>query len=141
MQVANNFKIVLASSLLLTLVSCGNDKSSSHKAPAESIDPIVQSYDWKILNGRGFPARSLVEVNGEPVLDECHDKQIYSINRRSSPQSLTLMNWNSPQGMTVAEVKIFDRGHDCDQVTPVVNETVRMEINKSGAVAEVILSI
>jgi hypothetical protein len=147
MIIAKNLKVVMASAMLLSLVSCGNDHKS-HSAPQKQEDQIVQSFDWKILNGRGFPAKAMVEltVNGdtETLINECHGKQIHSINRASKPESLVVSNYVNPNGAETVNVKVFDLGADCQmESSPAVHsdDTVRLETNKSGAVAEVIVNI
>lgn len=147
MSIAKNLKVVVASSLLITLVSCGNDSKKSKPAMEPSRDQIVQSYDWKILNGRGFGAKALVEItlNGEvhTVINECHHKNIHKIDKSSMPHSLVLMNFENPNGATTADIKVFDLGPECNvaPTLPDVAETVNLNINKSGAIAEVLIEI
>lgn len=136
MSISKNVKIALASSLLVTLVSCGGDKGSK-SAPEVNTNPVVQSYNWKLLNGRGFPEKAYVEINNVPVINECNHKNILKIDRSSNPESLMIPAWDAPNG-EFAKVVV----DDCTNMgVSTLTESVRMDINKSGAVAEVTLSI
>ena len=85
-------KKILPAIVLLTLVSCGENKKNSSR---NEINPICtencsNTMDWKIsLPGRSFPVKSRVVINDAVVLDECLHKQKYAIDRQSSPESLT----------------------------------------------------
>lgn len=146
MSIAKNLKVAIASSLLITLVSCGGNDSKK-RAPENSVNPFAQSYDWKISNGRGFGERALVELslNGEvhTVINECHTKGIYKIDRSALPHTISMMNFVNPQGAETADIKVFDLGANCDiaPVHPDVSQTVRLNVNKDGAVAEVSIEI
>ena len=133
---------VTAGALLLTLVSCGgNDSSSSKRSPA--IDPLVTSADWKIvLEGRSFPAKSMISVNDEVVVNECADKQSYFINRESQPETLPMPNYKVPMAATV-KVEVTDLG-DCsgtNESSFVPASDVNYEMTKDGAHAEVIVRL
>lgn len=136
MSLSKNVKIALASSLLVTLVSCGGDESSK-SVPETNLNTVVQSYNWKLLNGRGFPEKAYVEINNVPVLNECNHKNILMIDRMSAPESLSIPSWDAPTG-EFAKVVV----DDCTNMgVSTLTESVRVDINKSGAVAEVTLSI
>jgi hypothetical protein len=136
MSISKNVKVALASTLLVTLVSCGGDKKSK-SSPETNFNPVVQSYNWKLLNGRGFPEKAYVEINDVPVLNECNHKNILKIDRSSKPEMLAIPAWDAPKG-EFAKVVI----DDCSNMgVSTLIESVRMDINKSGAVAEVTLSI
>lgn len=135
MSLSKNVKIALASSLLVTLVSCGGDNKSK-SAPEVNTNTVVQSYNWKLMNGRGFPAMAYVEVDNVPVVNECNAKNINMIDRTSSPESVSFRG-EAPMG-DFAKVVI----DDCSNMgVSTLSETVRVEVSKSGTVANVILSI
>ncbi len=130
----------LSLGLLFTLASCGGDSNgSSSRKPA--IDQLVTSADWKILlEGRSFPNKAMVAVNGEVVVNECADKQTYFINRESNPQVLPMANYLVPTGTTV-KVAVTDMGDDCssdgDDSDFVPAADMDFEMTKDGAHAEV----
>lgn len=136
-------KIVLASSMLLTLVSCGNDSKSKSGAPAPQVDSIVQSYDWKIINSNGFPAEKLmVELsfagNTETLVNECQpSKSDAVIERTSVPNKIVLTDYLVPTGAETVSVKIMN----CEKEEAVLEKTVGFELNKSGTVGEVIVNL
>ena len=137
MSLSKNVKIALASSLLVTLVSCGGDNKSK-SAPEMNTNTVVQSYNWKLMNGRGFPVAgtAYVEIDNVPVVNECNAKNINMIDRSSAPESVSFRG-EAPTG-EFSKVMI----DDCTNmgVSP-LTETVRVEVSKSGSVANVTLSI
>ena len=138
MLISKSFKVVLASSMLLTLVSCGEDNKKSRPAP--EVNQVVTGYTYKILNSAGFPAqgKALVEVgslgNTEVIVNECNDKQMNHIDRTSTPESLSF-NGDAPQGDSFT-VKVLD----CETMQG-SEKTVGFTVNKSGATAEVVISL
>jgi hypothetical protein len=146
MSFRTNVKFIIASSLLLTLASCGNDhKSSSRKGEVNPICADVDcmsSVNWKILlHGRSFPDKSRIDINGTTVYNKCVAKQKYEINRQAEPQELYLENFYVP---TRGELKIniVDLG-DCSSETPFLSDdNVNFEINKTaGGVNEVLINL
>jgi len=132
----------LSAGLLFTLVSCGeNSSSSSKRGPA--VDTLVTSADWKIiLEGRSFPSKAMIAVNDEVVVNECADKQNYFINRESSPETLPMPNYKVPQTATV-KVEVTDMG-DCsgtNESSFVPASDVNYEMTKDGAHAEVVVRL
>ncbi len=136
MSVAKNVKIIVSASLLLTLVSCGNDKKSSPSIQP-SQEPLVTSYDWKVVNGRGFPEKAMVEVNNEVLINECHGKQVNRIDRSVLPHVLTVTDMESAPASESVNVKVFE----CDTDVVVSDDTVGFELNKNGVLGEVVIRI
>ena len=140
MTFTQSFQIVLASSLLLTVVSCGNDNKKSRPS-AQAEENAITSYSWKIVNTEGFPAKgtALVEVgtigNTEVIVNECNDKNINTIDRDATPQTLSF-GGDAPMGETVS-VKIFD----CHTMEKKADKTVGFSMNKSGSVGEIVISL
>lgn len=134
-----SFQIVLASSLLLTLASCGNDSKKS--ASAQREENPVTSYSWKLVNSKGFPAhgKAMVEVgtigNTEVIVNECNDKNANHIDRTTTPESLSFAG-DAPAGETVT-VKIFD----CHTMDMKMDATVGFTMKKTGTVGEVVISL
>lgn len=138
--------IIIAGSLLLTLVSCGKDdkKSKSHAEinPVCSEIDCLSSINWRIqLEGRSFPYRSRVDVNGTTVLNECMSKQKYAIDRTSNPEVLYLDNFYVPRRGEL-KIDIIDLGSDCDSAyTFISNDKVDFEVNKTGGFSEIVISL
>lgn len=141
-----SFKILALAGLTLTLVSCGNDSKSSKST--QEINPVCDSIEclsnitWKInLQGQDFPRKSRVEINAVSVLDECMGKQQYSIDRDSTPQSLTLENYTVPRAGEV-KIHIVDQGWDCsEEQTFIKNDNVTFEVDKGVAGNRVIINL
>lgn len=146
MSTTKHLNALIAGSLLLTLVSCGKDDSKS-KTRAE-VNPIcseidcLSSVNWKIqLEGRSFPYKSRVDINGTTVLNECVSKQKYSIDRTSNPEALYLDNYYVPKRGDV-KIDIIDLGSDCDsESTFISNDKVDFEVSKTSGFAEIIISL
>jgi 1-aminocyclopropane-1-carboxylate deaminase/D-cysteine desulfhydrase-like pyridoxal-dependent ACC family enzyme len=102
MSFLKNLKILAASSSLLALVSCGGDHSSkSHSAPQReavcSTADCAAAMKWKILlQGRSFPHKATVQINGTDLLNECLGKQKYFIDRSTDPQSISMESYATP---------------------------------------------
>ena len=145
MSIQNKLSMVLASALLLTLVSCGdNDKKSQVSKQADPICEDVNclsSVTWKIaLQGKNFPDKSRVDINGSTVLNECVSKQRYMIDRDTNPQSLTLENFEVPKRGDL-KIHVVDLGH-CDSESKFIeDENVNFELVKSGEVSEVLINL
>lgn len=127
----------LSAGLLFTLVSCGDNSSSSSKR-GPSVDTLVTSADWKILlEGRSFPAKSMISVNDEIVVNECADKQSYFINRETTPETLAMPGYKVPQAVTV-KIAVEDCTSGSVALEPAEYE---YEMTKNGAHAEVIVRL
>lgn len=140
---SKNFSLLMAGSLLLTLVSCGNHKSSS--SPQKEVNAVCAEVDcmsavnWKILlQGRSFPQQSRVDINGTTVLNECVAKQKYSIDRSVDPEELYLENFFVPKR---GELKIHVS--DCETGAEVIaNDNVNFEVTKgAGDVTELLINL
>lgn len=138
---------MMASTLLLSLVSCGNKKSNS-KTSGSVVNTVcdnincMSSIDWKIfLQGQVFPKKSRLEINGETVLDECLSKQQYRIDRESAPQSITLGGFIVPKQGQV-RLRIVDQGWDCsDERTFIQKENVPFEVVKTITGREIVINL
>lgn len=142
---SKNLSLLVAGSLLLTLASCGNDsKSKSHR----SLNPIcaeidcLSSVNWKIqLQGRSFPQKSRVDINGTTVLNECVSKQRYFIDRHSSPEALYLENYIVPKRGAL-KIDVVDMGYDCEsESTFISNDKVDFEVNKTSGQTEILINL
>lgn len=114
-----NTMAILSLSTLLLAVACGGNDSSSSK-PQRRIESnnacdklaCLTSVDWNIkLLGQNFPERTKLVINDETVLDECWDKQQYSVSRDTAPMSIRLDSYKVPTGPI--NIKIIDRNWDC----------------------------
>lgn len=136
--------VVTSTALLLSIVSCG-DTSSGSKSRKPSVDQLITSADWKIvLEGRSFPTKAMVSVNGEVVVNECNDKQSYFINREANPQVLPMANYLVPTAATV-KIEVTDLGEDCgsdmDDSSFLPATDKDYELTKTGAHAEVLVRL
>lgn len=146
MSMSKNLNFLVVSSLLLTFVSCGNKDDKSKSTP--SVDAVcaevdcLSSINWKILlQGRSFPEKSRVDVNGTTVLNECVSKQKYSINRSAEPQSLTLENFYVPKRGDV-KISVVDLGSGCDSESYFIsNDNVDFEVSKDNDVSEIVINL
>lgn len=141
---SKKLNLLVAGSLLLTLVSCGNHKSSSKGEinPVTEIDGM-SSVNWKILlQGRNFPDKSRVDINGTTVLNECVSKQKYAIDRTAEPEELYLENFYVPKRGEV-KINIVDLGSDCSSETSFLsNDNVTFEVTKgAGDVSELLINL
>lgn len=144
MSARKNLNLLIAGSLLLTLVSCG-EKSSSHKKQAETCgDGIscLSSINWKIqLQGKSFPDKARVDINGTTVLNECVSKQKYSIDRSAEPQNLYLENFYVPKRGEL-KINVIDLGHDCaSESTLISDDNVEFEVTKATDVSEILINL
>jgi hypothetical protein len=144
MSTRRNLNLLLAGSLLLTLASCGNDKKSR---PQKQINPVcaemncLSSVNWKmLLQGRAFPDKTRIDINGTTVLNECVSKQKYAINRYAQPQSFYLENYYVPKRGDL-KIDVIDLGH-CDSETTFINdEKVHFEVVKEGDNTEIVINL
>jgi len=132
---------ILVGGLLLTLASCGGNKSSDKKAQSNPICIGVEclsSVNWRIqLPGKSFPNKTRIDVEGTTVLNECVSKQKYYIDRYSNPQMIYLDNYYAPTTDTV-KIDVYDLGH-CDSETKIISDSLNYEINKRDQ--EIIISL
>lgn len=144
MSTRKNLNLVIAGSLLLTLVSCGNDSSSSRKQAEECGDGIscLSSVNWKIqLQGKAFPDKARVDINGTTVLNECVSKQKYSIDRAAEPQNLLLENFYVPKRGEL-KINVVDLGNNCDaESTLISDDNVEFEVTKTSGVSEILINL
>jgi hypothetical protein len=144
MSTSKNLKVLLAGSLLLTLVSCGNDHNSKSHAKAPSCGDVdcLSSVNWKIvLQGRSFPDKSRVDINGSTVLNECVSKQKYAIDRTAEPEQLYLENYLVPKRGDL-KIDVIDMGHDCaSESTFISNDKVDFEVSKTAGQTEILISL
>lgn len=144
-----SLKIATLATLLALGTACGDKNSSSsanvrkpqQNAVCEGID-CLNSITWKlVLQGNVFPEKTRVEINDNTVLDECHSKQQYSIDRASAPQSLTLENYVVPRRGHV-KIHIVDQGHDCtSEHTFYSKKDVDFEVVKSALGQQVLINL
>ncbi len=118
MSKKNTMAIFSMFTLLLAVACGGNDSSSS--SPKKRIESntvcdklaCLSSVDWNLkLLGQSFPERTKLVINDETVLDECWDKQQYSVSRDTAPMSIRLDSYKVPTGPI--NIKIIDRNWDC----------------------------
>lgn len=144
MSARKNLNLLIAGSLLLTLVSCGNDNSSSRKQAETCGDEIscLSSVNWKIqLQGKSFPDKARVDINGTTVLNECVSKQKYSIDRYAEPQNLMLENFYVPKRGEL-KINVIDLGSDChSESTLISDDNVEFELTKSTGVSEILINL
>ena len=140
MRTRNYLSLVLAGSLLFTLVSCGNDNKSSKASP--QIEPLMDdSANWKILlQGRSFPDNSRVDINGVTVINECKTKQKYSIDRTTEPQSILLENYFVPKEGEV-KINVADLGNCDSSTTFISNDNVDFDMVKGATALEVHINL
>lgn len=133
--------------MTLLLVSCGGkDGSSSNKVKKKELNPICQglsclnSINWKIaLQGKSFPDKTRVDINGITVLDECSPKQKYSIDRNVSPQLLFLDQYLIPKKGDL-KIDIIDMGYYCNTESVFLsNDKIDFEITKNSDENEVLI--
>lgn len=146
MSIRKNLQLLVASSLLLTLVSCGSDNggSSSKKQTPKGCSEIdcLSSINWKIvLQGRSFPDKSRVDINGTTVLNECVSKQKYVIDRQAEPQHLYLDNFYVPKRGQL-KIDVLDLGSDCSYESSFIsNDKVDFEVTKSAGLSEILINL
>ena len=145
MNIKKTISMTLASALLLTLVSCGEKSNKSHVS--KQADPICEdvnclsSVNWKIiLNGKVFPDKSRVDINGTTVLNECVSKQKFMIDRDSVPQTLALDNYIVPKRGDV-KIHVIDLGHCDSESTFLADDNVNFDLVKSGEISEVVIHL
>lgn len=145
MKVGKKMSAIVASSLLLTLVSCGGDSSSSNKRKeANTVCEDLSCYsslNWKIaLQGRVFPDKTRIDINGTTVLNECVSKQKYMIDRDAVPQYLYLENYTVPKRGDL-KIKVLDLGH-CDSASTFIEDNnVNFEMVKHGLGREIQINL
>ncbi|WPU63480.1 hypothetical protein [Peredibacter starrii] len=145
MDIRKTISMALASALLLTLVSCGEKDNKSHVS--KQANPICEdvnclsSVNWKIiLNGKVFPDKSRVDINGTTVLNECVSKQKFMIDRDSVPQTLSLDNYIVPKRGDV-KIHVIDLGHCDSESTFIKDDNVNFDLVKGGETNEVVIHL
>lgn len=145
MDIRKKISVVLASGLLFTLASCGGNSKSSRVST--QVDPVCEdvsclsSVNWKIiLNGKVFPDKSRVDINGTTVLNECVSKQKYMIDRYSVPQFLSMDNYIVPKRGDL-KIQIMDLGHCDSESTFISDDNVNFELVKGVDVSEVVIHL
>lgn len=140
----NLSSLLVAGSLLLTLVSCGNDNKSSSRQKQDACGEVdcLSSVNWKIvLQGKTFPDKSRVDINGTTVLNECVSKQKYAIDRSAEPQQLYLENFYVPKRGEV-KINVVDLGNDChSESTFLSDDNVEFEVSKEAGVSEIVINL
>lgn len=136
---------VVVSTLLLSLVSCGNEeKSKSGQQLNQGCAEMdcLSSINWKIqLHGKSFPEKSRIDINGTTVLNECVSKQKYMINRESSPQSLYLESFYIPKRGDL-NIDVVDMGTDCHSESSFISDkNVEFELTKEMEVSELVINL
>lgn len=131
--------------MLVTLASCGNDSSSKSRREANPVCSEIDclsSINWKIvLQGRAFPDKARVDINGSTILNECVSKQKYTIDRQSEPQHLYLDNFFIPKRGEL-KIDVVDLGSDCSyESTFISNDKVDFEVSKSTGVSEILINL
>lgn len=143
MSTRKNLSVLIAGSLLLTLVSCGNHKSSSHhKADVCGEVDCLSSVNWKILlQGKTFPDKTRLDINGTTVLNECVSKQKYSIDRKAEPQQILLENFYVPKRGDL-KINVVDLGRDChSESTFLQDDNVEFEVTKDAGASEIVINL
>lgn len=144
MSTRKNLSLLVAGSLLLTLVSCGNDSNSSSKQKQDACGEVdcLSSVNWKILlQGKSFPDKARVDINGTTVLNECVSKQKYSIDRSAEPQQLYLENFYVPKRGDV-KINVVDLGSDCHSESSFLSDDdVEFEVTKAAGVSEILINL
>lgn len=145
MSMRKNLSLLFVSTLLVTLAGCGNDnktKTFKEVNPVCSEIDCLSSINWKILlQGRAFPDKTRVDINGTTVINECVSKQRYTIDRWSEPQSIYLDNFIIPKRGEL-KIDIVDLGSDCVYESSFISDNdVEFEVTKSSGVSEVLINL
>lgn len=145
MRIGKSFIFLLASGLFLSLASCGkhNKSRGSHKEvnPVCSEINCLSSINWKVqLQGRTFPDKARVDINGTTVLNECVSKQRYTIDRYSEPQSLYLESYFVPKRGEL-KIQVMDLGNCDSESTFISDDNVDFEVVKSVEVNEILVNL
>ena len=144
MSKRRGLSVLLMSSVLLTLASCGSDDKKSSGVQMDRIcedESCLSSVNWKIqLPGRVFPDKARVDINGTTVLNECVSKQKYMIDREAQPQNLYLDNYLVPKRGEL-NIKVIDLGH-CDSYSTFIEDNnVNFELVKTGLARELLINL
>ncbi len=135
--------VIMAGSLLLSLVSCGNNNTSSKKKSADACSEIdcLSSVNWKInLQGRAFPDKSRVDINGTTVIDECVTKQKFIIDRSTEPQSISLENYYVPKQGEL-KIDVIDLGSCETESTFISDDKVNFEVVKGIESSQILINL
>lgn len=143
MSTRKNLTMIVAGSLLLSLASCGNNDKSSKKQGPETCSDIdcLSSVNWKInLQGRTFPDKSRVDINGTTVVNECVSKQKFAIDRSTEPQSITLENYYVPKRGEL-KIDVIDLGHCDSESTFISDDKVNFDVVKGVTSNEILINL
>jgi hypothetical protein len=145
-----SIQLITISFLLFGAVACGKkDSSSSSSSPRRTeVNKVcvglecLSSVNWKILlQGRSFPDKVRVDINGTTILNECVSKQKYFIDRTSEPQQLYLENLFVPKRGSL-KINVVDLGRDCSYESPFIdNQDVEFVLNKNRAAKEIVIHL
>lgn len=143
MKTRHPLLFIIAGSLLFALTSCGNDSKSSRSNSPGSCSEIdcLTSANWKIiLQGRAFPDKSRVAINGTTIINECVSKQKFSIQRLSEPQSIFLESYFIPKRGEL-KIDVIDLG-DCDSESIFISDDkVDFNVIKGATTTEIEISL
>lgn len=146
LMMSNRFYVFFSSmAMLLLLISCGdnvkvkNSKESNSVCSSSDCDLI---YNWKLtLHGKSFPDKTKIIINNQIVLNECFNKQKYSINRGSYPETLYLEHFIAPKRGELS-VKVYDLGVDCSEENEFLsNQDVPFEELKTSQGHEILINL
>ncbi len=143
MGTSKTLNLVVMGSLLFGAMSCGNESKSKSR---RTVNPVcsgvgcLSSINWKLLlEGRSFPSKSRIDINGTTILNECVSKQKYFIDRSTAPEALVLPDFTMPKRGELA-IDIIDMGDDCAQESVFFSDdNVEFEFTKSGDANEVLI--
>ncbi len=143
MDMSKTLYLVVMGSLLFGAISCGNRPESKSR---KTVNPVcsgvgcLSSISWKLLlEGRSFPSKSRIDINGTTILNECVSKQKYLIDRSTAPESLVLPDFTMPKRGELA-IDVIDMGDDCAQESTFFSDdNVDFEFTKSGDTNEVLI--
>lgn len=143
MSTRTSLTLIIAGSLLLTLASCGNNDKSSKGQGSQACSEIdcLSSVNWKInLQGRTFPDKSRVDINGTTVINECVSKQKFAIDRTSEPQLITLESYYVPKRGEL-KIDVIDLGSCDSELIYISDDKVNFEVVKGIDVSEIVINL
>jgi hypothetical protein len=143
MGVVKHLNLLLVGGLLLGYAGCGNESKSKTRKSVSAVCAGVDclsSVSWKLLlDGRSFPTKSRIDIDGTTVLNECVSKQKYFIDRSTSPESLVLPDFYVPKRGELA-IDIIDMGDDCaNESIFFTDDDVEFEVTKSNGESEILI--
>lgn len=113
----------------------------SQDAMCSELD-CLSSVNWKILlDGKSFPEKTRIDVNGTTVINECVSKQKFVVDRTTSPQSITLENYYVPKRGQL-KIDVIDLGINCDSESTFFSDSdVEFEATKTNDTNEVLIRL